>query len=1125
MADEDRVPDGDPNDPRGAPARSAAPSGEPLPFESDPLWYKDAVIYQLHVRAFFDSNDDGVGDFKGLCDKLDYIARLGVNAIWLLPFYPSPLRDDGYDIADYLDIHPAYGSKEDFHKFVDEAHRRGLKVITELVVNHTSDQHPWFQRARAAPRGSREREFYVWSDTDQRFPETRIIFSDTEASNWAWDPVAGQYYWHRFFTHQPDLNHNNPEVVKAVIRVMKHWLDLGVDGLRLDAIPYLCVRDGTTNENLPETHAVVKQIRAAIDAEYPNRMLLAEANQWPEDVRDYFADGDECHMAYHFPLMPRMYMAIAQEDRYPIVEILQQTPDIPANCQWAIFLRNHDELTLEMVTDRERDYMYQAYAADARARVNVGIRRRLAPLMENDLGKIQLMNSLLLSMPGSPTVYYGDELGMGDNIYLGDRNGVRTPMQWSSDRNGGFSRADPQGLYLPPIMDPIYGYASVNVEAQSREPSSLLNWTRRILAVRKSFKAFGRGTFELLKPGNRKILAYVRRYGNEVILCVTNLKRSAQAVELDLAEWKGRVPVELLGRSSFPPIGDLPYMLTLAGHGFYWFELAESASVPSWHEERLAPEEKPWLVLFDGLRSFEPAAAGERRVVAERLFTQLERDVVPAYLAGQRWFAAKERGAASVKLEGISRWSGPRGTWLLTIADASFERGEPQRYFLPLALDWGPERASSQAAHAVARVRERARIGLLSDAFAHPDFVRDAVSALITGEPVACLGGEVRFESTRALEGLLPEDVDAAEVKLAADSSNFAVLIGRKLFLKAFRRLREGVHPEWEMGRFLTERSPCAAVVPTAGALVLTRPGAEDVTVALVQAAVRNQGDGWRYTLQYLERSIDDATTRAADGQVLPVDHSAYLRLVRALAARTAELHRALAVPTGDPAFDPEPFDAARLAEWVAQVRGEAEATLAALESRLAALPDDARELARAVLGDTGSLLGSIAGEAQADVDAVATRYHGDYHLGQVLVTRNDFVITDLEGEPGRALEERRRKSTPLKDVAGMLRSFDYARAVAARQFAARRQAEGAAGVAALLEEWRAATRVEFLAAYRAALGENGARPRARGERLLALATVERLLYEIRYELEQRPEWVAVPLRDLRAELAMRTPV
>ncbi|MCK6430594.1 MAG: maltose alpha-D-glucosyltransferase, partial [Burkholderiaceae bacterium] len=463
--------------PRTARPAAAAKLGD------DPLWYKDAIVYEVHVKAFFDSNDDGIGDFPGLTSKLDYLHDLGVNTIWLLPFYPSPFRDDGYDVADYHNVHPAYGTREDFRRFVREAHKRGLRVITELVVNHTSDQHPWFQAARRAPKGSVKRNFYVWSDDPNRYAGTRIIFTDSEKSNWTWDEVAQQYYWHRFFHHQPDLNFDNPQVLKAVIRIMRFWLDMGVDGFRLDAIPYLVERDGTSNENLPETHAIIKKIRAALDARYTGRLLLAEANQWPEDVAEYFGDGDECHMAYHFPLMPRMYMALAMEDRHPIVEIMTQTPEIPDACQWAIFLRNHDELTLEMVTSRERDYMYNMYAADKRARINLGIRRRLAPLMENDLDRIKLMNSLLLSMPGSPIVYYGDEIGMGDNIFLGDRDGVRTPMQWTSDRNGGFSRADPQRLYLPPIMDPVYGFEAVNVEAQSRDPSSLLAWTRRLLAV------------------------------------------------------------------------------------------------------------------------------------------------------------------------------------------------------------------------------------------------------------------------------------------------------------------------------------------------------------------------------------------------------------------------------------------------------------------------------------------------------------------------------------------------------------------------------------------------------------------------------------------------------------------
>ena len=877
-------------------------------WETDPLWYKDAVIYQLHVRAFFDSNDDGVGDFKGLTEKLDYIQRLGVNALWLLPFYPSPMRDDGYDIADYRSINPVYGTLADFRRFVREAHARGLKVITELVVNHTSDQHPWFQAARTAPPGSAKRDFYIWSDSDKKFAETRIIFTDTETSNWTWDPVAKQYYWHRFFSHQPDLNHNNPAVVAAVIRVMKFWLEMGVDGLRLDAIPYLCVREGTNNENLPETHAVIRQIRAAVDRDYPDRMLLAEANQWPEDVYEYFGNGDECHMAYHFPLMPRMYMAIALEDRYPIVEIMEQTPDIPENCQWAIFLRNHDELTLEMVTDRERDYMYETYATDPRMRVNVGIRRRLAPLMENDRAKIELMNSLLLSMPGSPIVYYGDEIGMGDNVYLGDRNGVRTPMQWSPDRNGGFSRADPQSLYLPPIMDPVYGYEAVNVEAQNRAPSSLLNWTRRILAVRSAHKAFGRGSLEFLHPGNRKVLAYLRRHGDSTLLCVANLKRTAQAVELDLRRFKGYVPVELMGGAPFPPIGDLPYFLTFTGYGFYWFKLTTGAETPGWHAQFLAPEEPPWLVLFDDLASFTPRGDGERQALVQRLIRQLETEVLPRYLRQQRWFAAKNRHVETAAMQERCEWTTRRGKWLMTAVRARFTDGGEQTYFLPLAIDWGAERAGPEHAAALARVRQKAATGLLFDALAHEDFCRDLIERVIQHDdaPVGCGSGSLRFVATRIDGQPGAADLDAEEVRRpATEGSNSAFLVGDSLFFKAYRRMRAGTNPEWEMGRYLTEVSPCAAIVPVIGAIEYLGPNGDVATLALLQAATKNQGDGWGYTLSYLERFIDDALTRAAGETPESASHADSLVLVRRLAQRTAELHRALAAPTDDPAFRP----------------------------------------------------------------------------------------------------------------------------------------------------------------------------------------------------------------------------
>jgi maltose alpha-D-glucosyltransferase/alpha-amylase len=545
--------------------------------ERAPDWYKDAIIYELHVKAFYDANADGMGDFRGLTEKLDYIQDLGVNCIWLLPTFPSPLRDDGYDIADYYGIHSDYGSMEDFECFLHQAHERGLRVITELVMNHTSDQHPWFQEARKSPDNP-YRDYYVWSDTDQPYQGARIIFIDTERSNWTWDPVAQQYFWHRFFSHQPDLNFDNPRVQQEMLDVVAFWLDKGVDGLRCDAIPYLYEREGTNCENLPETHAFIKRVRALVDQRYGDRMLLAEANQWPEDVRPYFGDGDgdEFHMAFHFPLMPRIFMALRREDRTPVIEILERTPDIPESCQWAIFLRNHDELTLEMVTDAERDYMYYAYALDPRMRLNLGIRRRLAPLMDNGRKQIELLNSLLLTLPGTPVIYYGDELGMGDNIYLGDRNGVRTPMQWSGDRNAGFSRADVEQLYSPLVQSPVYGYQAVNVEAQQRVPTSLLHWMKRLIAIRKRYPSLARGSIRFLQPENEKVLTYIREYHGEQVLVVNNLSRFCQYAELDLRDYEGCIPVECFGNNPFPRIGELPYLLTLAPHGFYWFLLTRS---------------------------------------------------------------------------------------------------------------------------------------------------------------------------------------------------------------------------------------------------------------------------------------------------------------------------------------------------------------------------------------------------------------------------------------------------------------------------------------------------------------------------------------------------------------------
>jgi maltose alpha-D-glucosyltransferase/alpha-amylase len=539
----------------------------------DPLWYKDAIIYQLHVKSFCDGNGDGIGDFQGLLRRLDYIEALGVTCLWLLPFFASPLRDDGYDVADYRQIHPDYGTLEDFQTFLQAAHQRGMQVIVELALNHTSDRHAWFQRARLAPPGTRERDYYVWSDTDQKYAQARIIFLDTEKSNWSWDAEARAYYWHRFFSHQPDLNYDNPVVLQEILGALDFWLSMGVDGLRLDAVPYLVEREGTSCENLPETHAVIRAIRRHIDVHYASRMLLAEANQWPADVRQYFGEGDECHMAYHFPLMPRLFMAIHQEDRFPITDVLARTPPIPDACQWALFLRNHDELTLEMVTEEERDYMYLAYTADPEARLNLGIRRRLAPLLGNDRRRIELMTALLFSLPGTPIIYYGDEIGMGDNIQLGDRHGVRTPMQWSADRNAGFSPAKPERLYSPVVADPVYSYQAVNVAAQQDDPASLLHWMRNMVGLRKLFHVFGRGSLEFLEPENRKVVAHLRQYQDDLILCVANLSRFAQPVALELSRLAGLTPVEMLGYTAFPPIDHEPYRLTLGAYGYYWFEL------------------------------------------------------------------------------------------------------------------------------------------------------------------------------------------------------------------------------------------------------------------------------------------------------------------------------------------------------------------------------------------------------------------------------------------------------------------------------------------------------------------------------------------------------------------------
>ena len=1093
------------------------------------------MIYEVHVRAFFDGNHDGCGDLAGLTSKLEYIQDLGVNTVWLLPFYPSPGRDDGYDIADYRNIHPAYGTRAEFRAFVREAHRRNLRVITELVLNHTSDAHPWFQAARRAAPGSVKRNYYVWSDSAERYAGTRIIFSDTETSNWAWDEVARAYYWHRFFSHQPDLNFDNPHVLRAMLRVMDLWLRLGVDGFRLDAVPYLVERAGTSNENLRETHEIVRVIRRAIAARHPDRMLLAEANQWPEDVRDYFGDGgDECQMAYHFPLMPRMYMAIAQEDRHPIVEIMEQTPAIPDTCQWAIFLRNHDELTLETVTSRERDYMYQAYAADPRARLNLGIRRRLAPLLENDLERIKLMNSLLLSMPGSPIIYYGDEIGMGDNVYLGDRNGLRTPMQWSFDRNAGFSRADPQQLYLPPIMDPVYGYQAVNVEAQTRDRSSLLNWMKRLLQVRRASQAFGRGTLRFIRPGNRHVLVYLREYGPDTILCVANLSRSAQPVELDLSEHRGAVPVELLGRTSFPPIGEPPYLLTLPGHGFYWFRLSLEAEAPSWHGERSPREDLPVMVLVQGWSSFFPERVAPRRQeLAEALRSRLEGHLVPALLARERWAAPAGAGlpgnppargahpggmgSSRAALADCAMPQRDQDPWMLAIFEVA-DGALAGRYFAPLAIafeDSAEARSRKLQPGALARVRQQASLGVLADAGTDEELCRSLVEAIALRSEWPTREGRVVCRPTGALAALRgTPGVEPAVVPAGAQGGNTTVRIGETLFLKICRRLAPGPNPEVEIGRYLTEVAHFPHCAPLAGFIEYRRGDGTSSTLALLEAFIANQGDGWDYTVNHLVRYLEERITRVAP----PADaHGLHLALMKTLATRTAELHAALAAPGGDPALAPEPISGDDLAAWYGATREAAAATLETLSERAADLPPPAAREAATLLARRAALLKRLAPREGPAPRGIRIRCHGDYHLGQVLLRRNDFVITDFEGAPDQSVAERRHKRSPLTDVAGLLRSFAYARRTALQQCSLI-AAEERASWEPQLDEWESQARRVFLATYDEIA--RGAGLYASFEEmapLLALFELDAALGDLRRELASRPEWAEVPLRRLSA--------
>jgi maltose alpha-D-glucosyltransferase / alpha-amylase len=1229
---------------------------------TDPLWYKDAIIYELHVRAFADSNNDGIGDFPGLLSRLDYLQELGITVIWLLPFFPSPLRDDGYDISNYVDVNPSYGTLSDFKAFLEAAHQRGMQVMIELVVNHTSDQHPWFKAARLAPPGSPEREMYVWSDTDQEYKDARIIFTDTEKSNWTWDETAKAYYWHRFFSHQPDLNYENPLVMEEILKAMRFWLDMGVDGLRMDAIPYLCERDGTSCENLPETHAIVRKLRAAIDAEYANRLILAEANQWPADVRPYFGDGDECHMAFHFPLMPRIYMALRQEDRLPITDIMAQTPPIPDICQWGLFLRNHDELTLEMVTDDERDYMYFAYSADPRMRINVGIRRRLAPLMDNNRRRIELLNSLLLSFPGTPILYYGDEIGMGDNIYLGDRNGVRTPMQWTSDRNAGFSKCDPARLYLPVVMDPIYGYQVVNVEAQLSDQSSLLHWTHNMIALRKLFQVFGRGTLTFLNPSNRKILAYLREFDrgdgfHETVLCVANLSRFAQPVTLDLGNYAGFEPVEMLGYVPFPTITKELYSLTLAPYSFLWLELQAGAAV----------NELPLELEMDALRESAAMEGVALETEAQVALPQLPTSwaeflhdggssiLQPAminWLPRRRWFGAKTRVIGSVKVrnwvELPVRDQEGRGGYAvnhdgaipraLVFFDVSYRDGGPQDlYQIPLGISTGDEldeTVRSQPESIIARISTSAGEAILYDAAhrqeLHQELLREiADNATLEVRDGIADGSKSAFTSRSAFESppasasqestpsadtrqgsggrgpvsLSAQPGEAAEAPRSdtstiqssamqrmqprespsagfhapedgrldarastafaahqvehrlpsrvgsAEQSNTSILFGDRLFLKLFRRVQPEENPDVEIGRFLTEVAHFVWIPPFLGEIAISSPGSEKTTVAMLQGLVPNDGDGWEWFVNELSQwlagvnglptpqvtfGLKFATSRGAVPQDLAGARMS-LDAAALLGRRTAEMHLALSSSTELPPFVPELMGTTDLDRDAERIEEQIRSTLDALKLKLSTLSEGTCDAAGLLIARRPELLKKARTVTNLEDAGQRIRIHGDFHLGQTLRTKagsgatgtksGDFVVIDFEGEPARSIEERRRKQSPLRDVAGMIRSFSYAaytavdRVLAGGEHGGGGESKDRDTLTGWAQLWQHAASTEFLWAYGETAAMNpGLLPEPNSAQVLLEAyLLEKALYEVLYELNNRPDWLRIPISGILA--------
>ena len=1091
--------------------------------ENQALWYKDAVIYELHVRSFYDSTGTGVGDFKGLIQKLDYLSELGVNTIWLMPFFVSPLKDEGYDVEDFLDIHPDYGTLTHFKTFLKEAHKRELRVLIDVAINHTSDQHPWFKKARKSRKGSKYHKYYIWSENTSKYREARILVEE-ENTNWAWDPTAKSYYWHRFGAHMPALNYRNPEVHKEVYKILNFWLDLGVDGMRLSSVPFIYQKEGTICENLPEVHEWLRALRRHMDEQHPGKVIVADANMWPEDTAAYFGQDDECHMGLNFPIMPRLFMALDTEDVFPIIDILDQTPEIPQNGQWGVFLRNHDNLPLEMVTDEERDYLMRAYADDPDATSSTGIRRRLAPLMENDRKKIKLLNALMFSLPGSPIIYYGDEIGMGDNIYLGDRNGQRTPMQWNAGVNAGFSSANPQKLYLPVIQDPVYRYEAVNVESQRENRASLYNWFKDTISLRKRIKALGWGDLKLFRCSNSKVLVFTRTWQKETVLVVVNLSRYAQFLEVDLEEYKGLVPVEIFSQNKFPKIGKNEYQLTIGPHGYYWFALDKAEKKA---KELSEPGQLPgislqstWLLLF---RTYQ-----DRR--------KLEKRILPTYMKTCRWFGGKARHIVNISIVRSVPVSFGRKTSFLLILEVRYTDGLPENYFMPVYFveeEWAESYQQNQPKAVICQIKLAGERGILIDAIYHEPFRNHLFGLIKRQAKIRIEDGQLVFHPGAEFRRSKDDAADVRSHVLNAEQSNTSVIYNERYFFKIYRKLEREINPDLEMVRFLSEEARFKHAPQFAGGIELMGYDKKSTVLGLMQNKIENRGDAWVMTLDYVKEYFTKVMETVDKSAPMPelvdkpmlgwedtptevrklIGKELYDK-VRLLGHRTAEMHKSLSNAGDNEDFEPEAFNYYYQRSIYAAQRKVLREKLVLLRKQFKHLSGKEEQLAQEVLDMEPAILDAMQQVYQTKIRGTKIRIHGDYHLGQILYDGSDFTIIDFEGEPGIPFSERRLKKSALKDVAGMVRSFHYA---------AYSQVLLDDTLSAKERDWLgswATTWYHYIANYYfSAWLETAGKSRFVPEPwqpVMRSYLLEKAIYELGYELNSRPDWVSIPLKGIK---------